>query len=64
MTRQSVYLDAEKRDLIAPLLKRRGQTLSSWIRTKMDDFLEEHERIAAGKTQIDPVAFNHGGDAA
>ena len=59
MDRTSVFIDREMRDKMTPYLRKRGFTFSSWLRVKMDAFLEEQERIAAGKTQINPAAINH-----
>ena len=46
MTRQSVYLEPEKRDKVAPLLRRHGMTLSSFVRKSIEDYLERHESQA------------------
>lgn len=42
------------RDQVKPVLKRQGMTMTSSVYKYFEDLVEEHERVMAGRTQIDP----------
>ena len=53
--RTTVWLYRSKRDRVIELS---GVPFSEWLRDHVDAYIEAHEAIEAGRTQVDPTAIH------